>query len=36
MGPLWAGRLEALIYGVLFFLILVNAGASGDFIYFQF
>jgi hypothetical protein len=36
MGPLCSGRVEALVYGVLLFLILVNAGASGDFIYFQF
>jgi alginate O-acetyltransferase complex protein AlgI len=36
MGPLWSGRVEAFVYGVLLFLILVNAGASGDFIYFQF
>lgn len=35
-GPLWAGRLDVAVHAVLFFLVLVNAGTAGDFIYFQF
>jgi alginate O-acetyltransferase complex protein AlgI len=35
-GPLWAGRLDVAVHAVLFFLVLVNAGTPGDFIYFQF
>jgi alginate O-acetyltransferase complex protein AlgI len=34
-GP-WRLRVEALAYGIMLFLLLVNSGSSGDFIYFQF
>lgn len=36
LGPVTGARLEVALYGVMLFLVVVNAGTSGDFIYFQF
>ena len=35
-APAWRARVEALAYGTMLFLVLVNSGSGGDFIYFQF
>lgn len=36
LAPAWQWRMEAALYGTMLFLVLANAGTSGDFIYFQF
>jgi alginate O-acetyltransferase complex protein AlgI len=36
MRPDWVARGEVIVYGLMLFLVLTNAGTSGDFIYFQF